>query len=180
MSKHKQSARLGDLSHFASGPNLEMSDTDRIQTLERRVHQLELLLNDVMHQLDNPSRDYSTGTPNIAAKTHGQKRSGVPSQKSAPSQKKSKPPVTPSESPSEKTERLNAAAKAAAAEKLNAEVKRVEVYLADGEKRTAEEIIEACDLSKSAFYRVKRTIPLQTNGESDPKLLRYWQPEGGA
>ena len=69
MPKNKQSKSLGSLQNFATrtDPHIETgprpsetphfeSDAERITALEKRVATLELLLNDVIHQLDKPDR----------------------------------------------------------------------------------------------------------------------------
>ena len=56
MSKHNQTKSLGSLTDFQSAPQPTPETTDeRIDRLERRILQVETLLNDVMHQLDKPN-----------------------------------------------------------------------------------------------------------------------------
>ena len=55
MTKHNQTKSLGPLTNFQSAPEPKPETTDeRIDRLERRLLQVETLLNDVMHQLDTP------------------------------------------------------------------------------------------------------------------------------
>ena len=55
MAKHNQRNTLGSLTNFQSAPEPTPETTDeRIHRLERRILQVETLLNDVMHQLDKP------------------------------------------------------------------------------------------------------------------------------
>ena len=68
MPKNTQSKSLGKIENFATTPHFE-SDADRITALEQRVATLELLLNDVIHQLDKPdpqpiSKLNGSGKPN--------------------------------------------------------------------------------------------------------------------
>ena len=56
MAKHNQRNTLGSLTDFQSAPQPTPETTDeRIDRLERRILQVETLLNDVMHQLDKPN-----------------------------------------------------------------------------------------------------------------------------
>ena len=56
MTKHNQTKSLGPLTNFQSAPEPTPETTDeRIHRLERRILQVETLLNDVMHQLDKPN-----------------------------------------------------------------------------------------------------------------------------
>ena len=60
MTKHNQTKSLGPLTNFQSAPEPTPETTDeRIHRLERRILQVETLLNDVMQQLDKPYRDQS-------------------------------------------------------------------------------------------------------------------------
>ena len=53
----KSLGMIADVSGSAyTAPSKSISDTERITQLERRVATLEILLNDVMHHLDNPSK----------------------------------------------------------------------------------------------------------------------------
>ena len=55
MAKHNQTKSLGPLTNFQSAPEPTPETTDeRIDRLERRILQVETLLNDVMQQLDKP------------------------------------------------------------------------------------------------------------------------------
>ena len=53
MPKTNQPKTIGSLNDFATTPQSD-PDTDRIIALEKRVATIEMLLNDVMHQLDQP------------------------------------------------------------------------------------------------------------------------------
>ena len=53
MTKHNQSRSLGTLIDFQSAPHIDTETPDeRIHRLERRILQVETLLNDVMHEID--------------------------------------------------------------------------------------------------------------------------------
>ena len=97
MPKHNQTKSLGTLTDFQSDiPHTPEPTDERIDRLERRLIQVETLLNDVMQQLDRPFRDLHS------------KQNGKPSQAkpkpvkpSSPKQAKQKPPTvqpTPSHS----------------------------------------------------------------------------------
>ena len=63
MAKHNQTKNLGTLIDFQTTPHIEPETTDeRIDKLERRIIQVETLLNDVMQQLDRPFRDLTQQT----------------------------------------------------------------------------------------------------------------------
>jgi len=160
--KHKQSARIGDVSDFSS-PNLPLSDTERIVALERRVSLLEELLNDVMIQLDKPTQNQSFG------------KSKPPQKREKP--KKPVPPPTDSKKKAKpKLSEHDTKAQEASQQKLLAEVSRVETYLSDGEKRTESQIRDACELSKKAFRRVMKTMDqVATDNAEDRSLRLYWK-----
>jgi hypothetical protein len=79
MTKQRQSATLGSVNDFTSTP--PMTDTERITALEKRVATLEDLLNDVMHQLDQPNTQPKS------------KQNGKPKGNEKPKVQKSKPPT---------------------------------------------------------------------------------------
>ena len=89
MPKTTQSKSLGNLENLATTPPYD-PDIDRITTLEKRVATLELLLNDVMHQLDKPNTQSK-------AKVNG-KPKAQKSKPPTPKPKKAKPKkIAPSE-----------------------------------------------------------------------------------
>lgn len=88
MPKTNQPRTLGNLNDFATTPQLD-PDTDRITALEKRVATLEMLLNDVMHQLDQPD-------PHPKSKLNGNGKPKVQKSKSpTPKPKKAKTKKTP-------------------------------------------------------------------------------------
>ena len=91
MAKHNQTKSLGSLTDFQTAPQPAPETTDeRIDRLERRVLQVESLLNDVMQQLDRPFRDLhnkQNGKPSQA------KQKTKPVKPSSPKQAKQKPPT---------------------------------------------------------------------------------------
>ena len=91
MAKHNQSKSLGSLTDFQTAPQPIPETTDeRIDRLERRLIQVETLLNDVMQQLDRPFRDLHSkqnGKPSQA------KQKPKPVKPSSPKQAKQKPPT---------------------------------------------------------------------------------------
>ena len=57
MPKHKQTDSLGKLTNYTTSPEQPpISAEAEIEALKKRVATLELLLNDVMHQLDKPTK----------------------------------------------------------------------------------------------------------------------------
>jgi len=82
---------LGRLSDVAGSrvidPDAPESENERITALERRVSTLELLLNDVMHQLDKPSQ---TSTPTKTSASTPQRKNKPKPQQPSP-QRKNKP-----------------------------------------------------------------------------------------
>lgn len=75
MAKHNQQKTLGTLTDFQSSPQPTPENTDeRIDRLERRVLQLESLLNDVMQVLDKPyqqNKHTQKGKPPATQKRDG-------------------------------------------------------------------------------------------------------------
>ena len=60
MTKHNQSRSLGSIADFQTAPQTPPETTDeRFERLERRIIQVESLLNDVMQTLDKPYKDQS-------------------------------------------------------------------------------------------------------------------------
>ena len=69
MAKHNQTKSLGSFTDFQSAPHPSLETADeRIDRLDRRLLQVETLLNDVTQQLDKPYRDqpHSNGKPQQA------------------------------------------------------------------------------------------------------------------
>ena len=55
MPKQTQSKSLGTVQDFTSTPEPD-PETDKLEALEKRITTLEVLLNDIMHQLDQPKQ----------------------------------------------------------------------------------------------------------------------------
>ena len=88
MPKTNQPKTIGNLNDFATTPQSD-PDTDRITALEKRVETLEMLVNDMMHQLDKSdtqpkSKLNGNGKPKV-------QKSKTPT----PKPKKAKPKKTP-------------------------------------------------------------------------------------
>ena len=82
MPKTNQPKKIGSLNDFTTTPQFD-PDTDRITALEKRVSTLEMLLNDVMHQLDKPDHQPKTKRnekPSEARKTTSLQKSKTPHQ----------------------------------------------------------------------------------------------------
>ena len=92
MTKHNQTKSLGPLTNFQSAPEPKPETTDeRIDRLERRLLQVETLLNDVMHQLDKPHTQPKS-------KMNGKPKDTQKSKPPAPKPKKAQPKkIAPSE-----------------------------------------------------------------------------------
>ena len=91
MAKHNQTKSLGPLTDFQSAPEPTPETTDeRLDRLERKLLQVETLLNDVMHQLDKP---HTQSKSKMNEKPKAQK-----SKPPAPKPKKAQPKkIAPSE-----------------------------------------------------------------------------------
>ena len=87
MPKHNQSKSLGSLTDFQTTPHTPEPTDERLDRLERRVSQVEQLLNDVMQQLDRPFRDLHS------------KQNGKPSQAKPKPVKPSSPKPAKQKSP---------------------------------------------------------------------------------
>ena len=106
MAKHNQRNTLGTLVDFQSAPQPLPETTDeRIDRLERRLLQVETLLNDVMQVLDKPfqNKPASNGKPQAT-----QKRNGKPPVPSKPKAKNTqKAPTPPTPAPTEEQKRAD-------------------------------------------------------------------------
>ena len=97
MPKNTQSKSLRNIDNFATTPQYD-PDADRITALEKRVATLELLLNDVMHQLDKPDlqpKSKLNGKPNGNGKPNKNRKQAKAEKASA--LKRSPTPTPPSE-----------------------------------------------------------------------------------
>ena len=91
MAKHNQTKTLGSLTDFQTPPPPPVPVDERIDKLERRVLQVEALLNDVMHQLDKPNTQPKS-------KMNGKPKDTQKSKPPTPKPKKAKPKkIAPSE-----------------------------------------------------------------------------------
>ena len=99
MAKHNQRNTLGPLTNFQSAPEPTPETTDeRIGRLERRILQVETLLNDVMQQLDKPYREtpQNNGKPKQAKQAKTQQTQSKQAKPSKPKTKKKAPtPAAP-------------------------------------------------------------------------------------
>lgn len=89
MAKQTQSKSLGSLNDFISTE--PEPENDRYTALEKRVSTLELLLNDVMHQLDQPQNEPRTKQKS----TPPERNKDTGSKKRARKKDKDKPKPTP-------------------------------------------------------------------------------------
>ena len=90
MGKHSQTKSLGSITDFQTAPHIQPDPVDeRIDKLERRLIQVESLLNDVMQQLDKPYRDQELKTNGtVPQKREKTKPTGKPP---TPKEKKATP-----------------------------------------------------------------------------------------
>ena len=81
MGKHNQSRSLGSITDFQTTPDIQPDPADmRINQLERRIIQVESLLNNVMQQLDKPYRDQALTNGTAAPKKKKAKTDSKPVQ----------------------------------------------------------------------------------------------------
>lgn len=171
MSKHKQSASLGDLRNYIEPQ--KQSPEERIDTLERRVKTLEMLLNDVMMQLDKPYQSKKTN-----AKSNGKpesKSSSKPNPKAKSAAKTQTAPKKPKKPNNQALEKRNTKdspdAEIKALEPLFAPVKAL---FADGVKRTEEQIREALpELSKKKFRKLRHHFLVDDGNENRDERLYF-------
>ena len=99
MTKHNQTKSLGPLTNFQSAPEPKPETTEqRVDQLERRLTQAEVLLNDVMQQLDKPYREtpQNNGKPKQAKQAKTQQTQSKQAKPSKPKTKKKAPtPAAP-------------------------------------------------------------------------------------
>ena len=102
MPKHNQTKSLGSLTDFQSAiPHTPETTDERIDRLERRLIQVETLLNDVMQQLDRPFRDLHNKQNGKPSQAKQKTKPVKPVKPSSPKQAKPKQPTaqpTPSHS----------------------------------------------------------------------------------
>ena len=96
MAKHNQTKSLGSLTDFQSAPQpIPETTDDRIDRLERRLSQVESLLNDIMQVLDKPyqqNKHTQNGKPQATQKSNG--KPPVPSKPKAKVKQKAPTPLT--------------------------------------------------------------------------------------
>ena len=175
MAKHNQQKTLGPLTDFQTAPQPVPETADaRIDRLERRLLQVETLLNDVMQALDKPYRDqprfngkpHSNGRPK-QARPHSNRKPPVPSNPKAKETQKAPTPPTP----------------AATDEQKQADIEAVMPFLHQHPDRfwkttqLQKAIKEHCNLSnKRASFAIKRLrktghLVIIKNVEVDGEIL---------
>ena len=168
MAKHNQPKTIGTLTDFQTAPQPAPKTTDaRIDRLERRLLQVETLLNDVMQVLDKPfqNKPASNGKPQATQKRN--RKPPVPSNPKAKETQKAPTPPTPA--PTEEQKR--------------ADIEAVMPFLhqhPDHFWKTTQlqkAIKEHCDLSNkrasSAIKRLRKTghLVIVKNVEVDGEIL---------
>ena len=165
MAKHNQQRTLGTLTDFQTAPQPAPETTDeRFDRLERRLSQVETLLNDIMQQLDKPYRDQ----PHSNGKTKQAKpKQAKPSTPKAKKTQKAPTPLTPA--PTE--------------EQKQADIEAVIAFLRQHPDRLwkttqlQKSIKEHCNLSNkraaSAIKRLRKTghLVIVKNVEVDGEIL---------
>ena len=153
MAKHNQRNTLGSLADFQSAPKPPPKTADeRIDRLERRLLQVETLLNDVTQQLDKPYRDqpHSNGKP----------------QQARPQQAK---PSTAPETPDAKRARqekqaaIEKEAQAASAKRTAESLEKLQSLLANGDRITATEL-QAAGISQSQQKKIRKSAAYKESG----------------
>ena len=147
----KQTKSLGGLADIqASPPPTPETTEERIDRLERRLTQAEVLLNDMMQQLDKPYRDqHVNGKPHRSGKP--QQANPVKPQQAKPQQTKPKrvnppplPPATEEETPDEKQAK-EAAKRLAAKQAKQARKEKHDALVIAQQAESAKITADACD-----------------------------------
>ena len=172
MSKHKQSASLGNLNNYALHTPMPEPDNvyERVEKLERRVATLEGLLNDVMHQIDNPVRNQSFRKPSAS--------NGKPQSKSKP-QHPSKPKKVKAKGKGKQAFGSHFTDTQMA--EIKAHKDTVKALFEDGESLTKQAAVERLDLDAKIIGRVLAVLaadgvlsmekPKPTEETPDPKVI---------
>ena len=155
----KQTKSLGGLADIqASPPPAPETTEERIDRLERRLTQAEVLLNDVMQQLDKPYRDqHVNGKPHRSEKPQQanpvkpQQANPANPQQANPQQTKPKrvnppplPPATEEETPDEKQAK-EAAKRLAAKQAKQARKEKHDALVIAQQAESAKITTDACD-----------------------------------
>lgn len=168
---------LGTLSDLVTTPETppETPESHRISELEKRVATLEMLLNDVMHQLDRPQNTPkqteakgASNAKNPKTQSNGNLGSKRKTASAPVSQKRAKTEKSSQQELDKQT------AEKAKQEALEAAYALVKELLSDGEKRTESQIYEALpELSKKKFKKVRHHY-LQDDGNKDREARLYF------
>ena len=156
----KQTKSLGGLADIqASTPPTPETTDQRVDQLERRLTQAEVLLNDVMQQLDKPYRDqplfdgkpHGNGKPQQANPVKPQQANPANPQQAKPQQTKPKrvnppplPPATEEETPDEKQAK-EAAKRLAAKQAKQARKEKHDALVITQQAESAKITADACD-----------------------------------
>jgi hypothetical protein len=150
----KQTKSLGGLADIQASPPPAPETTDeRIDRLERRLTQAEVLLNDVMQQLDKPYRDQQLGNGKPKQAKPQQAKPVKPKQvnPAKPQQTKPKrvnppplPPATEPETPDEKQAK-EAAKRLAAKQAKQARKEKHDALVIAQQAESAKITADACD-----------------------------------
>ena len=162
MAKHNQQKTLGSLTDFQTAPQPAPETTDeRLDRLERRLLQVETLLNDVTQQLDKPYRDqpHSNGKPKQA--------------------KPSTAPETPDakRARQEKQAAIEKEAQAASAKRTAEGFQKLQSLLANGDRITSTEL-QAAGISQSLQKKIRKSAAYKESGiqcQGGPGIpCEYW------
>ena len=180
MTKHNQTKSLGPLTNFQSAPEPKPETTDeRIDRLERRLLQVETLLNDVMHQLDTPGtqpKSKINGRSPSQAKPKTVKLKQVTPKQANPKMVK---PATPEARATHdaNNEAQKQEAEAEAQKCMPALIER----LSDGSSLTDIEIKESLGIGKKKWQRMKAladfTAILTTTRNEEKKQVYHLTPQ---
>lgn len=176
MPKHNQTKSLGSITDFLSAPQSDpRSESDRIAALERRVSTLEVLLNDVMMQLDQPQQNPPKDQKRERKSNRQVNAKAQAAEKPAKTQPKEKGnPSKPKKSSREKQDAHNAVQQQAAKAVVEKNTKDVIKLLSDGKKRTESEIRKELKLGNNAFGKAVRGCELIKNDENPDRKERLY------
>ena len=165
MPKYKQPATIGPITDFVSPPS-PVPESERITALENRVSTLEILLNDVMHQLDTPGTQEKS------------KMNGRSPSLAKPKQVKQEPiPPEARATHDANNEAQKQEAEAEAQKCMPALIER----LSDGSSLTDIEIKESLGIGKKKWQRIKAladfTAFFTTTRNEEKKQVYHLTPQ---
>ena len=179
MTKHRQTRSLGNLSNYAASPKpnpaIETPDTltEKIESLERRISTLEMILNDVMIQLDKPSKNEnqfaSKQKPNGKHQSNKNSPKAINKPRRNGKSREQKPPALQRDYKSENLTKAGVPVDIKAVDK--ASYLAVKKLLSGGAKLTQSAIFEAIpSLGKKSFRRIRTHFSNDENVDREKRL----------